>query len=295
MSYQPSNSFRFLGAAFAALAVLVAPDPASAVGLMVNEYRVGTGSGDSFNMANDEFIEFVLTTDATSSELASLTFGDTNHQTSRLNSILHFDQATLDTILTNAGRTSFLAGTFIVVKGTGLGAQNLTYDPLATNTSNSDAWSIELVAGQGARDHPETNVDGDFDLDRKGGVVWVSTDNPPTDRIDTSSFISAIGHDDKPGAIADAVVSKFGAGSILGESFTGARVVQNVGGSSVSLAATTSATLGAPNNGANANWIEGSLRFATAPEPGRASLVFLALAAGVMRRRRSPSLRALNS
>jgi hypothetical protein len=285
--FRSSSNLRSIGASFAAFAVLVAPDVASAVGLMINEFRVGTGSPDSFKMADDEFVEFVLTTNATASELASLTFGDSNHQTSRLNSILRFDQATLDLVLANAGKTSFLAGTFIVVKGAGLGAQNLTYNPLATNTANADAWSIELVAGQGARDHPETTVDGVFDLDRKGGVVWVSTDNPPVDRIDTSSFISAIGFDDKPGAVADAVVSKFGAGSILGESFTGARVVQNVGGSNVSLVANTSATLGAPNNAMNASWIEGNLRFVAAPEPSRAFLILCALSAGIMRRRRA--------
>lgn len=265
---------------------------ASAVGLMVNEFRVGTGSADSFKMADDEFIEFVLTTDATASELASLTFGDTNHQTSRLNSIFRFDQTTLDLVLTNAGKTSFLAGTFIVVKGVGLGSQNLSYNPLSSNTSNSDAWSIELVAGQGARDHPETSVNGDFDLDRKGGIVWVSTDNPPVDRIDTSSFISAIGFDDKPGAVADAVVSQFGAGSILGDSFSGARVIQNVGGSSVSLVAGTSATLGTPNSTANALFVEGNLRFASVPEPGRMGLVILALTAGIWRRRRRPTVSA---
>ena len=260
---------------------------------MVNKFRVGTGSAVSSKMANDEFIEFVLTTDATASELASLTFGDTDHQTSRINSIFSFDQTTLDLVLTNAGKTSFLTGTLIVVKGAGLGSQNLSYNPVSSNTSNGDAWSIELVAGQGARDHPETAVEGVFNLDRRGGIVWVSTDNPPVDRIDTSSFISAIGYDDKPGAVADAVVSQFGAGSILGESFTGARVVQNVGDSSVSLAAGTTATLGAPNTTANALFVEGNLRFTSVPEPGRVGLVIFAVTAGIWRRRRRPTVSAV--
>ena len=133
MIHSASNSLRSFGAAFALLAALAAPERASAVGLMVNEFRVGTGSADSFKMADDEFIEFVLTTNATASELASLTFGDTNHQTSRLNSIFRFDQSTLDLVLANAGATSFLAGTFIVVKGAGLGSQNLSYNPLSSN------------------------------------------------------------------------------------------------------------------------------------------------------------------
>jgi hypothetical protein len=289
MNCSPASKIRSFGVIIVAIASLVSFESASAVGLMVNEYRTGTGTGVTAKMARDDFIEFVLTTNATAAELAALTFGDTNTTTSRLNSVFRFDQTTLDLVLTNAGQTSFLAGTFIVVKGTGLGAQNLTYDPRASTIGNTDAWSIELVAGQGARDHTTTVVNGNLNLDRNGEVVWVSTDNPPVNSLDTSSFISAIGHDNNLGAVATAVRSQFGVGSILGAVYPTARTISNVGGSTVSLAASTTSTLGAPNGAANASWIQGSLQVSAVPEPGRAGLCLLAAAVVLTRRRRTIS------
>ena len=258
-----------------------------AVGLMVNEYRTGTGSGVTAKMARDDFIEFVLTTNATSTELASLTFGDTNHQTSQINSVFQFDQTTLDLVLANSGQDSFLAGTIFVVKGTALGPQNLTYDPRADNMSNADAWSIELVAGQGAKDHSTNSINGDLNLDRQGDVVWVSADNPPANRLDTSSFISAIGHDSNPGLIAFSGMVQFGASSILPSTFPSARTIQNTGGETVSLAATTTSTMGAANSAANALWIESNLRVLGVPEPSRAALCLLAAMSWIFQRRRT--------
>lgn len=258
-----------------------------AVGIMVNEYRAATGGPTTAKMANNDYIEFVLTTDATSADLSALTFGNTTHQTNTIISVFQFDQTTLDGVLASSGRTSFAAGSIIVVKGAGLGAQNLTYDPLATNIGNSDAWSIELVAGQGAKDHAETVIDGVLDIDRRGTVVWVSTDNPPSNNIDTSGFIAAIGHDDNPGTIANAVVAQFGAGNILNTTFTTTRTIQNTGsGGAVSLAATTTSTMGAANSAANQAWIENSLRAAAVPEPSRALLSLLAITFTLSRRRR---------
>lgn len=240
-------------------------------------------------MANNDFIEFVLTEDATSAELAALTFGNTVHQTNTIISVFQFDQTTLNNVLASSGRTSFAAGSIIVVKGAGLGGQNLTYDPQAANIGNSDAWSIELVAGQGARDHAETVIDGVLDIDRRGTVVWVSTDNPPSNNIDTSGFISAIGHDDNPGVIANAVISQFGAGSILNASFgggAGTRMVQNTGNGTVSLVSSTTASMGASNSVANQAWIENSLRASAVPEPARALLSLIAISMTLARRRR---------
>ena len=262
------------------------PASASAVGIMVNEYRVVSGGPSSNKMANTEFIEFVLTEDATAADLAGLTFGSTTHQTNTIISVFQFDQTTLDGILTGSGRSTFAAGSVIVVKGTGLGAQNLTYDPQIANIGNADAWSIELVAGQGAMDHSETVIDGVLDMDRRGTVVWVSTDNPPSNNIDTSGFIAAIGHDDNPGTIANAVISQFGAGNILNATFgAGSRTVQNTGADTVSLAASTTSTMGAANGAANQTWIENSLRAFAVPEPSRALLSLLAMTLTLCRRR----------
>lgn len=273
-------------AALLAALALLWPGSARSVGLIVNEYRAGSWNFSTDRMANDDFIEFVLTSNATSTELAALTFGDTNHQTSQLNSVFRFDQATLDTVLASSGQTSFLAGTIIVVKGAWLGAQNLSYDPQSANIGDADAWSIELVAGQGAQDHTSSLIDGTLNVDRRGEVIWVSTDDPPSNTLDTSGFIAAIGHDNNPGAIADAVVAQFGAGAILDDSFPTARTIQNTGGSTISLAAFTSSTMGAANSVANQTWIEESLRAFAVPEPSRSMLCLVALAGIWLRRRR---------
>lgn len=265
---------------------LLCPGLASALGLMVNEYRAGSGGATTSGMANDDFIEFVLTSNATSGELAALTFGDTDFQTDRLNSVFQFDQTTLDAVLAGAGQTSFLAGTIIVVKGAGLGPQNLTYNPLASNIANSDSWSIELVAGQGAQDHPGSPINGPLNVDRRGEVIWVSTDDPPANTLDTSGFIAAIGHDNNPGAIADAVTAQFGVAAILPSAFPTARTIQNIGDSTISLAAFTTSTMAAANNAANQLWIEGSLRAFAVPEPSRTMLSLIALGCACFRRRR---------
>lgn len=274
-------------AALVAAVALLCPGFGRAVGLMVNEYRAGSSNFSTSQMGNDDFIEFVLTTNATSADLAALTFGDTNHQTSQLNSVFRFDQTTLDTVLANSGQTSFLAGTIIVVKGAWLGAQNLSYDPQSASIGDADAWSIELVAGQGAQDHPSSSIDGTLNVDRRGEVIWVSTDDPPSNTLDTSGFIAAIGHDNNQGAIADAVAAQFGAAAILTDSFPTARTIQNTGGSTISLAAFTSSTMGAANNAANQTWIEESLRAFAVPEPSRATLCLIAMAGIWLRRRRA--------
>lgn len=265
------------------------PVAGHAVGIMVNEYRVVNGGPVNNRMANTEFIEFMLTTDATAAELAGLTFGTTTHQTNTIISVFEFDQTTLNNVLASSGRTTFAAGTMIVVKGNGLGAQNLTYDPNAGNLSNADAWSIELVAGQGAKDHRENVINGNLDMDRRGTVVWVSTDDPPSNNIDTSGFIAAVGHDDNPGTIANAVIAQFGSSNILNTTFTaGSRSVSNTGtGSSVALSASTTGTMGQANNATQQTWIENSLRAAAVPEPSRALLSLVAILLTTVRRRRS--------
>lgn len=287
--FNPFSCFSSPQSRAVALAALLCAVPAvgGAVGIMVNEYRAGTGGSTTAKMATDDFIEFVLTENATSADLASLTFGDTTHNTKTMISVFQFDKPTLDGVLAASGQTSFLAGTIIVVKGSGLGGQNLSYDPQVSNVGNADAWSIELVAGLGATDHAETVIDGVLDIDRRGTVVWVSTDNPPSSNIDTSGFIAAIGHDDNPGAIANAVIAQFGAGSILNAAFPTARTVQNTGTDAVALTASTTSTMGASNNATNQAWIENSLRAAAVPEPSRAVLSLIAITLAVARRRRS--------
>ena len=282
----PTSRSCFLSLAAAAL-MAVLPGSALGIGLMVNEYRAGTGGAVTNKMANDDFIEFVLTTNATAAELAALTFGATTHNTNGIDSVFEFDLTTLNTVLAGAGETEFLAGTILVVKGAGLGAQNLSYNPLNNNLGNSDAWSIELVAGFGAKDHPTASMNNDLNIDRRGSIIWVSTDDPPSNNIDTSGFIHAIGHDNNTGNVADAVIAQFGADHILPTNFPTARTISNTGsGGTVSLSAGVTSTIAAANNAADATWIENSLRMSAIPEPDRALLSFFAVALLVFRRRR---------
>lgn len=256
-----------------------------AASVMVNEYRNGSSTvGPGTKMVRDEYIEFVITENTSAASLASLTFGDSNDATSMLQGVFRFDQATLDQALANANLTQFLPGTLIVVKGINLGAQQLNYDPL------NGGWAIELVAGQGARDHSETLINGNINFGNNGDVVWISS-TQPTRNSDTSGLIHAIGHDNAPGAIATTVAAAFGSENILASTITTGRSVANVGGEVESLVSTTTATMGQLNGGANSLWIDGLRTGALpqvlpTPEPGRAMLSMAGIGAVMLRRQR---------
>ena len=255
------------------------------IGIMVNEYRNAADNGTITNsMAADEYIEFVITQNTTASELASLTFGSTNATTSQLQGVFCFDLATLNTVLTNSGQSSFLAGTIIVVKGNNMGSENLTYDPTVANATNHDAWSIELSAGSGARDHSETTIGGNLAVDNNGGVIWVSS-TVPTSTTDTSNLLAGLGHDNSPGAIANAVSTQFGSNHILSSTIGAPKAVFNTADETVSISNSTTGTMGAPNGGTNTTWIVNTLRGAV-PEPSRAMLTLVGLAAALLRRAR---------
>ena len=219
-----------------------------AASIMVNEYKNSNGSAlGGVKMLTDEYLEFVLTQDMTVSQLSALTFGDSNDATALLQGVFQFDSATLTTALSTSGLSAFKAGTILVVKGNALGTQNLTYDPLG-NPYSDDAWSLELVAGLGAKDHSETLINGDINIAGQGDVVWIAS-GVPTSATDTSGFIAAIGHDNSPGVIANAVISKYGAGSILSSTIGAPKTVYNTADTVVSLASSTTGTMGSANGG----------------------------------------------
>ena len=272
--------------AFWCLALL----PAQLMGaaIMVNEYYNGSGLvGPGTKMVSDEFIEFVIVQESTAASLASLSFGDSNEATSQLQAVFHFDQATLQQALDNAHLSAFLPGTMIVVKGTDLGAQSIAYDPLNGN------WDIQLVAGQGAVGSTGTKINGDISVGNKGDTVWISS-TLPVRNSDTSGFISAIGHTSAPGLIANTVASVFGSENILPTTIPTGTAVANVGDTTVSLATTTTPTMGTPNGGQNSIWIDGlrSMGLAAAPEPSRSVLLLGSSAAFIFRRQRKGGLRA---
>lgn len=269
----------------------LASSPAQAVSVMVNEFYNGSaGVGPGTKMARDEYIEFVITGTTTAAELASLTFGDANDNTSQLQSVFQFDLATLEGVLSNSGVSAFQAGTIIVVKGIGLGSENLTYNPTALNLTDTDAWSIELVAGQGARDHSETRINGNMGFGNNGEVVWISSDVPPVNNTDTSGFVHAIGYDNSPGIIGQRVTQMFGSENMLTTTVTSGRAVSNNGGATESLVTSTTGTMGQANSLANTLWIVGGLRTTAAlgivPEPDRVSLLLVAAALMLLRRSR---------
>ncbi len=260
------------------------------VDIRVNEFYNGTGLVTlGTKMASDEYIEFVIVDKATAADLAALTFGDTNDTTSKLGGVFQFDKATLEAALAGSGVDAFQAGTIIVVKGAGLGVQNLSYNPLSNNLSNSDAWSIELVAGQGAKDSSETKINGNLSLGSSGDVVWVAS-GTPKNNSDTSGFIHAIGYDTAPGKIAKDVIADFGKENILGSSLGLGQSISNVGSGTESLVAGNKGTMGTSNGGANDTWLVSGLRttaaLGLAPEPGRVALLGLGATMLLMRRRR---------
>jgi len=274
--------------AFWCLALL--PVQLLGAGIMVNEYYNGSGTvGVGTKMVRDEFIEFVIVEESTASSLANLTFGDSNDATSQLQGVFRFDQSTLQQALDNAHLSAFLPGTMLVVKGIDLGPQSIAYDPLNGN------WDIELVAGQGALDSPETKINGNISIGNKGETVWISS-TTPVRNSDTSGFINAIGHTTTPGLIATTVASVFGSGNILPTTIPTGTAVANVGDTSVSLAATTAPTIGTPNGGQNSAWIDGlrtvSFSPAPAPEPSRSVLLLGSSAALIFWRQRKGGLHA---
>lgn len=259
------------------------PTQLMAAGIMINEYRNGSGSvGPGTKMVRDEYIEFVITEETSAASLAALTFGDSNDATSMLQGVFSFDQTVLNQALSNAQLTKFLPGTLLVVKGMALGSQNLNYDPL------NGGWSIELVAGQGARDHSETLINGSISIGNNGDVVWISSSSPPTRNSDTSGFIHAIGHDNAPGLVANTVAAAFGSENILSAAIATGRSIANVGDTTESLTATTTGTMGSANGGQNSLWINGLRTFGvtSVPEPGRGMFLAAAFGSLICRRHR---------
>ena len=269
------------------LCLSLLPFQALGVGIMVDEFNVGSGPVVA-GMASDEYIEFVITQSTTAAQLASMTFGDTNSSTSQLQSAFQFNLGALQTALAGSGLSAFVPGTVIVVKGAGLGSQDLSYDPTASNVGNAGAWNIELVAGQGAVKASGGPVTGNFAPNTNGDVVWISSKSP-TSKIDTSGIVSAIGYDNSPGNIASSVISQLGSGNILRTTVASGSSISNVGGATTSLVASSTGTMGVANGGVNGTFVSGLQQqsaLALAPEPGRMGLLGFGAIVALARRRR---------
>jgi hypothetical protein len=267
---------------------LTATATSQAASIMVNEYRNANGSVVN-KMDNGEFIEFVVTESLTAAQLANMRFGNSNATTSLINSVFRFNQTSLQSILTAAGKTVFLPGTFIVVKG--FGTANTSYNPLISNITNDDAWGIELVMGTSPSgavfDDPTGIVNGDLSVDQHGDVIWISS-AAPTSATDTSNFIHAIGHDGSPGAIANFANTQYG--TLVSSTVGQPKSVLNIGNDTevmdnFSTVSGPGAAFGMSlgNSTANTTWIQG-LR--GTPEPSRAMFLMLGLVSFLTRRQR---------
>ena len=251
---------------------------------MVNEYRNGSGLVDA-KMVQDEYIEFVVAEHATASQLAGLRFGDSNDTTSLMQSSFQLDEATLSQVLLSAGRSTFAPGTLLVVKGTSLGAQNLSYAPSAT--ADHDSWSIELVAGQGASSSGSA-INGNISLGNHGDVVWISTTEPGWS-TDLSGITHALGHDSAPGVVATNVAERFGSGALVAATTTSGNSVSNMGGATSSARLVPTASMAVPNGEDNSTWVadmRSTLTASSAPEPSRALLLLAGSLSLLCHRRR---------
>jgi hypothetical protein len=286
-----TSKVRSLGATLTSVAMIgvwaVSPT-AHGIGIVINEfYATNTAIPNGSVMATNEFIEFLITAPTTASELASLTFGDTNNTTSRLSSAFAFNLSTLDGVLSSAGLTEFQVGTLIVVKGTGLGAQNLSYNPLSATISDQDAWAIELVVNQGFSQVATYPQGGPMNLNtNQGDVVWLAQ-GTPSGGTTTSGFVDALGIETNLGRIANDAVNIFGTSAILNTSVAnGSNAVnRSFTGGAPTLAAASRGTAGANANEINALRLD-TLSLAGIPEPTRASLFAIALLSIAFRRRR---------
>lgn len=275
--------------AMALLAVWLGSSMAHGLGIVVNEFFATSTPVDvASQMAPGEFIEFLITAPTTASELAGLTFGDTHHNTQRINSAYSFHLPTLDSILASAGLTSFAPGTLIVVKGVGLGPQDLTYNPLSTNAQDHAAWSVQLVANQGFSVAATYPGSGALDLSTsQGDVVWIAQGTPSNNR-DTNGFIDALGVTTSNGRIADDVVALFGSGSVVNANANNGTVsVTRTDGSTGTSAGFSVPSLGQPDeNSTSTSTLIADLRLQTVPEPSRTLLVGLSLILAILRRKR---------
>lgn len=289
--FKEPRSSRATLATFAVIGVWACSSLVHGIGIVINEFHAtNTAIPNGSVMAADEFIEFLITAPTTASELASLTFGDTNNATSRITSAFAFNLSTLDGVLTSAGLTEFQAGTLIVVKGTGLGAQDLSYNPLSATISDQDAWAIELVVNQGFSRVATYPQGGPMNLStNQGDVVWLAQ-GTPSSNTNTSGFIDALGIETNPGGIADDAVSIFGSTSILNSSAANgsSAVGRSSTGGAPTLAVSSRGAAGTNTDAISALRLE-SLDLAGVPEPTRFTLLAIAAASLLLRRKRQTS------
>lgn len=166
---------------------------ATNAGLIINE--LFRGNNDEQN-----YVEFLVTSDLTLLELDGIWFGDSRANTRDISRERNFNSAE---IISNSSYFSTTAdvvkaGTFLTVGGSQV-TTDFTYNPNSKTPNASDSWNITLQSGSGfgsGGGGPSL-----FNINRNGEVIWVSSSRP-SDGAGTSDFISAIALDSNPGTLA---------------------------------------------------------------------------------------------
>jgi hypothetical protein len=143
--------------------------------VIVNEFR---RTANTFT--NDEYVEFLLTTDQTASQLETLFFGDSATVTIGKTGIYQFTG--LSGIATN-----FKAGTIIVVGGSNVvPTEDTAYNPVSTG--DDDAWNIKLKAGTGGNNVVLRSGTWDF---ANSDVAWIGNTNTGTESLHSIAYRSS--------------------------------------------------------------------------------------------------------
>jgi hypothetical protein len=270
----------------------VSNSPAS---LIINEigYR---------NSGNQQWIEFLVTTDITLGALDSIWFGDATSNTSEIKNSSRFNSTEIINNFSYFNSTSDIikAGTLIVV-GNEKVSTDFNYSPDIGNPSNFQSWNMTLADGIGFNSGNTV-----VDLDDTSDVVWISA-GQPSGKTDTSNFISAVAYLNSNsatggGLIADYVTAQSATNSAFQTIHTGPgggydgdlgnnRSLSNGSGTGINFADSEGGqSRGTTNGGANTVFIQ-SLQ--AVPEPAAMiPLSILLVAGGFFIRRRKTTLAA---
>ena len=282
---------RRLAASFVALSSIIGPAGNADASLIINEigYR---------NSGNQQWIEFLVTTDITLGALDSIWFGDANSDTSQIQNSSRFNSTEILNNFSFFTSTSDIikAGTLIVVGNEGV-STDFTYNPDLTNPSNFQSWNLTLANGIGFNSSNTVVT-----LSNSSDVVWISS-GQPVGSTDTSNFISAVAYLNANSAtgggfIADYVTAQSATNSAFQTIHTGSgggydgslgnnRSLANRSGTGINFGDSEGAqSRGTSNGGANTVYIQ-SLQ--AVPEPAAMIPLSLLLVAGgfFIRRKRA--------
>jgi len=197
--------------------------------IIINEFR------RDGQFTNSEYIEFLLTSDQTATQLETFYWGDSTDPPDAKYGKYQFKG--LSNIATN-----FKAGTIIVVGGTtAISNQDTSYNPIPSGTD--DDWNIMLKIGSSFIS--SSGNSGDFAV---SDLVWVDTSNSETTSLDSIAWPTTVS-----GAFGTAAKVKIDAPSNGGNvEFTG-------NGSELNQVAAYSfnstGSIGSPNGGNNTTYI----------------------------------------